>query len=148
MLKTNVLITNSSILIDVFISLLPTAYCCLSNMKQIIQSHNRRLLRNDSTVDDWKCLKKNKHNCPLLGKCSTENVIYKATVTLDNCVKTYIRSGQSLKRCGTGTAFYLELTSQNASPVNLYAKVLVLVIIAVKVSYFSTMICIFNIPQL
>ena len=65
-------------------------------MKQIIQSHNRKLLRTDSTVDDCKCLKKNKHKCPLPGKCNTENVIYKATVTSDNCVKTYIGStGQS-----------------------------------------------------
>ena len=71
----------------------------LPNMMKIIQSHNRTLLRNDSTVEDCKSLKKNKHKCLLAGKFNTENFTYKATVTSYNCVKTYIRStGQSFKK--------------------------------------------------
>ena len=58
-------------------------------MKQIMQSHKRKLIRTDSTVHECKCLKKNKHKFSLPGKCNTENVINKATVTSDDCVKTY-----------------------------------------------------------
>ena len=55
-------------------------------------------------------LKKNKHKCPLPGKWNTKNVIYKATVISDNCVKTDIEStGHLSKRGGTGTAFHSEL---------------------------------------
>ena len=36
--------------------------CCLPDIKQIVQSHNRKLLRNDSTVDDCICLKKTNIN--------------------------------------------------------------------------------------
>ena len=49
-------------------------------------------MRDPSTVDECKYLKKNKHKCPLPGKCNTENVIYTATVTWDRCVKSYIGS--------------------------------------------------------
>ena len=78
-------------------------YCCLPIMQQIIQSHNRKLLRNDSAVDDFKCLKKSKHKYPLPGKFNTENIIYKTTVTSDICVKTYIgTTGQSFNKSWYG----------------------------------------------
>ena len=88
-------------------------------MKQIIQSHNRRLVWSDTTVDYCKCLKKNKHKCPLPGKFNIENVIHKATVTSDNCEKTYIEAtGQSFKKGGTSIALHLKLRTQNVSPAN------------------------------
>ena len=86
-------------------------------MKQIIQSHNRKLLRTDSTVDECKCLKKNKHKCPLPAKCNTKNVIYKATVTSDNCVKTYIGSkGKSFKKMLYGHCFLFRIENSTCIP--------------------------------
>ena len=61
-------------------------------MKQTFQSHTRKLLRTDSTKDECKGFKKNKHNCPLPSKSNTENILYKATVTSENCLKAYIGS--------------------------------------------------------
>ena len=79
-------------------------------MKQIVQSNNRKLLRIDSTVDGCKCLKNNKPKCPLPGKCKTENIICKATESLDSCVKTYIGSkGQSFKRRLYGNCFSIRI---------------------------------------
>ena len=92
------------------------SYCCLTNMKQIIQPHNRKLLRNNSTVDDCKCLKKNKHKCPLPDKCNTENVIYKATVTY-SCIKTYIGStGRSFKKRWYGHCFSFRIENSKCIP--------------------------------
>ena len=65
-----------------------------------------------------------KQKCLLPGKSNTKNVIYKAIVTSDKCVKTYTGStGQSFKKKWYGHCSYSELRIQNAFFVRLFATV-------------------------
>ena len=61
-------------------------------MKRIIQFCNRKLLKNEPAVDDCECVGNNKQKFPLSDKCYTENVLYKATETSDNCKLRYVES--------------------------------------------------------
>ena len=62
-------------------------------MQSIIKQHNSKILASDGNVDDPGCnCRQGSSQCPLLGKCLTDNVIYEATVTADNDIKTYIGS--------------------------------------------------------
>ena len=52
-------------------------------MKQIIPSHNSKVLRKSSDAPPNKtCNCRVKDSCPLEGKCLSDNLIYQATVTL------------------------------------------------------------------
>ena len=109
-------------------------------MKQIIKSHCRRLLRNDTNVDDCKCLKKNKLKCPLPAKCNTKNLIYKANVNSDTNVKILIRSkGKSFENRWYGHWSYFIFEKSKCIPVNLSAIVLlgVTLLIGVTVTSFE-----------
>ena len=61
---------------------------CMPNISSIISSHNKSVLtkeaeRNPVTnTQDWNCRKK--ETCLLSGKCLTEGVVYKATVTRED----------------------------------------------------------------
>ena len=83
-------------------------------MKLIIRSHNKKLLRTDTTANDCKRLKKNKNKCSLPSKYNTENVIYKATVFSDNFVKTCIGSTvQYFKKRWYGHCFSFRIENPN-----------------------------------
>ena len=51
----------------------------MKNMGQIIKSHNAKLL-NETNRSNPTCNCQIKRNCPLKGKCTSENVIYRAHV--------------------------------------------------------------------
>ncbi len=53
------------------------------NFSTIISSHNKKLMRTNTTISDrtCNCPNKLKPNCPLDGKCLAKNIIYKTTVT-------------------------------------------------------------------
>ena len=74
----------------------------MSNMKSIIQSHNKRVLQKKETTDNSPvrtCNCSKKEQCPLNGKCLTENVVYKATVSSSSGTKEYLGStGQTFKK--------------------------------------------------
>jgi hypothetical protein len=82
-------------------STLKISYCCMPNMKQLIQGHNKRILSNDgpSNSQAKMCNCRLKTACPLNGTCLRENVIYKAEVSTAEDTKTYIGStGLTFKR--------------------------------------------------
>ena len=68
---------------------LKLSYSCMNNMGNIIKAHNRILTATDNQPED-KCNCRNKDNCPLPGKYTTQNVTYEATVTTPNNSKKYI----------------------------------------------------------
>ena len=72
------------------------SYSCLPNIEQIINGHNKKVLRehNETNISEPQrlCNCRDKNSCPLNGKCLTQCLVYRATVTeLDsNKKETYI----------------------------------------------------------
>ena len=75
------------------------SYSCMNNVKRVISSHNKRLLRETksaqvSTKDSSKqlCNCRNANECPLNNMCLTKDLVYQAEVITkeDNDIKTYI----------------------------------------------------------
>ena len=76
------------------------SYSCMSNTKQIIDNHNKRLLNSsgntsvpaDNTKNNKTCNCRQKNACPLNGNCLQSSVVYQATVTRNdnNTAETYI----------------------------------------------------------
>ena len=62
----------------------------MSNMKTVINNHNKKVLNNatEDTTNGFNC--RSKRQCPLDNQCLTPNVIYKASVTCDDVEKSYI----------------------------------------------------------
>ena len=58
------------------------SYRTTFNMKQIISSHNAKIIRkSEAPLVKRTCNCRNKVNCPLEGKCLVDNLIYQATLT-------------------------------------------------------------------
>ena len=77
------------------------SYSCMSNIKKLIQKHNRKYLKtrnNEQNETLCNCQTKNKY--PLKNKCLVENVVYKATIRSENETKNYLGStgGTFLKK--------------------------------------------------
>ena len=70
------------------------SYSCLPNIKNQINSINRKLLQDKQSDDNNKlCNCRKKSDCPLNGKCLTKSIIYEAKVTTDdNEERTYVGS--------------------------------------------------------
>ena len=64
------------------------SYRCLPNMGAIISQHNKKILRGEPTPLRCRCL--DKPNCPMPGKCATDKVVYRATVTTAEKTETYV----------------------------------------------------------
>ena len=67
---------------------LKLSYSCMPNISNIISSHNKAVLneethRNNTTVAK-ECNCRQKNTCPLNGKCQTEGIVYQATVTRED----------------------------------------------------------------
>ena len=60
------------------------SYCTMKNMKAIIKGHNAKLLAPPTPADPklCSCPRSIKDQCPLDGKCLTDSIIYKATVSV------------------------------------------------------------------
>ena len=56
------------------------SYCCTQNVANIIKSHNKKLI-SPSNQKKLSCNCRNKKECPLDGKCRSENIIYKCVAT-------------------------------------------------------------------
>ena len=98
---------------------LKISYSCTKNFKQIMQAHNKRILHSNKTAatqeNTCNCQKKNKHLCPLKGKCVQTDVIYTATTTEDE-PKTYIGSTENFKnRYNSHTFSFRHETHRNAT---------------------------------
>ena len=57
------------------------SYRTTPNMKRLISSHNAKVIRNSEAPPAVRtCNCRNKENCPLDGKCLTDNLVYQATI--------------------------------------------------------------------
>ena len=59
---------------------LKISYLCMTNMKSIINSHNKIILKNDEK-ENKKCNCIKKEECPINNECLTTNIVYKANIT-------------------------------------------------------------------
>ena len=71
------------------------SYSCMPNIKQIIDGHNKAILKITETVQPQKnegntCSCRNKEDCLLNGECLVSEVVYQATVTNRDKKETYI----------------------------------------------------------
>lgn len=74
---------------------LKLSYSCMPNIGNIINAHNKHILKEEpknSTPKTAECNCRQKGSCPLAGKCLTEGVVYQAKVKrADNLTEeTYI----------------------------------------------------------
>ena len=62
------------------------SYSCMNNIGSIIRSHNAKILSTTKTptTPPRTCNCRQRLNCPLDGKCLTECIVYKATVSAPN----------------------------------------------------------------
>lgn len=64
---------------------LKLSYTCTPNIKQVIDGHNKAILKKsytheqDQTTRMYNCC--NQNDCPLKGECLQREIIYQATVT-------------------------------------------------------------------
>ena len=85
---------------------LKISYSCMSNMKTLILSHNKKVLDNfnrkrkmEESANDSMCNCRVKEECPLKGECKVEGIVYQADISSDLGDKIYIGStGQSFKK--------------------------------------------------
>ena len=71
------------------------SYSCMPSVKQIIDGHNKAILKKADTTtlqrdQGKKCNCRKKEDCPLNGECMVDEVVYQATVTTENTTETYI----------------------------------------------------------
>ena len=70
------------------------SYSCMANVKQIIDGHNKNILKKavqpqqDTTTKTCNCRKGDE--CPLKGECLLKEVVYQAKVTTKEKTETYI----------------------------------------------------------
>ena len=60
------------------------SYRCMPNIKNYIDRHNTKVMKtmdnNNISTERCNCQVSKKADCPLPGRCTAENVVYKATV--------------------------------------------------------------------
>eukprot|EP00745_Piridium_sociabile_P013986 TRINITY_DN2060_c0_g1_i4.p1 TRINITY_DN2060_c0_g1~~TRINITY_DN2060_c0_g1_i4.p1 ORF type:complete len:436 (-),score=96.63 TRINITY_DN2060_c0_g1_i4:282-1589(-) len=71
------------------------SYSCMPNIKQIIESNNKRKLnpeKRNNTNQESNCNCRKRDECPLQNNCQTQNIVYQATVTekITQKAETYI----------------------------------------------------------
>ena len=59
---------------------LKVSYSCMPNVGPIIKSHNKKVT-NTEKKQTKHCNYRKKQECPLEGKCRSEDIIYKCVVT-------------------------------------------------------------------
>ena len=97
---------------------LKLSYSCMPNIKSIISSHNKAVLSNfyqSQTQTNYKeCNCRKKDQCPLHGKCLTQNVVYQATVTTQTSSDSYVGLATNFKeRCRSHTASFRHKSKRN-----------------------------------
>ena len=72
------------------------SYSCTPNIKSVISSHNKNILKKTTTEQATKtCNCRNACPIPENGDCRSTCVVYKAAITSDNSTKIYIGSTES-----------------------------------------------------
>ena len=62
----------------------------MPNIKNIIDTHNKKMLNPNQIENIKPCNCADKSKCPLDGECRTQNIIYQATVESSKENQTYI----------------------------------------------------------
>ena len=66
----------------------------MPNMKSIFSSHNKALLSDynlsQTQTNKIECNRSKKDQCPLDGKCLTQNVVYRTTVSTQSSSERYV----------------------------------------------------------
>ena len=74
------------------------SYCCTQNIASIIKSHNKKLI-NTSIKTTLACNCRNKHECPLDGKCRAENIASKCVASVQGYPnKVFLGTAGDFKR--------------------------------------------------
>ena len=68
------------------------SYSCMPNVKSIISKHNKKILNSVANPPEnlSNCNCRVKENCPLEGDCLEKSIVYKASVSTEECSKFYI----------------------------------------------------------
>ena len=66
------------------------SYRTTSNIKNLISSHNQKVIRKTENSAVKKMCNCAKPPCPLQGKCQTDNLVYQTTVKTQSDEQTYI----------------------------------------------------------
>ena len=74
---------------------LKLSYSCMPNVKQIIDGHNKAILKKTAQPQqdsrgDKTCNCREKDECPLNGECLAKEIVYQAKVTTEGSFETYI----------------------------------------------------------
>ena len=70
---------------------LKISYSSMDNMEKLTKAHNNKLInKNNNHTTQPRCNCRNKDDCPLPGKCTSQNIVYQATVTSQNEEKIYV----------------------------------------------------------
>ena len=97
---------------------LKLSYSCMPNIKSIISSQNKAVLSNfyqsQTQTNDKECKCRKKDQCPLDGKCPTQNVVYQATVTTQASSDSYVGLATNFKeRYRNHTASFRHKSKRN-----------------------------------
>ena len=67
-------------------------YSCMNNVKSIISSHSKSIIRKSTNSDKDKknCNCRKPEKCPMDGNCNVESIIYQAEVTSQTTREIYI----------------------------------------------------------
>ena len=80
----------------------------MSNIKSVIDSHNKNKMREKPAHDERECNCRKKESCPLQNQCLSKGIVHKATVTPDQGeTETYVGL--------TDTAFKTRLANHKQS---------------------------------
>lgn len=97
------------------------SYCCMPNMKNVIDNHNKRITTSNTTnntANARDCNCRQPENCPLEGHCLKSSIIYQACVTTpDNRTESYIglTEGNFKTRYNNHTASFRNENKRNAT---------------------------------
>ena len=70
------------------------SFCCTQNLGNIIKSHNKKLITSNNQIT-LPCNCRRKKECPLEGKCRTNDVVYKCIASAtDFSNKVYLGTAQ------------------------------------------------------
>ena len=73
---------------------LKLSYSCSPNIKQIIDGHNKTILRQNTQPEESttnkSCNCREPSKCPLKGECLVKDVVYQATVSTAESLETYV----------------------------------------------------------
>ena len=72
------------------------SYGCLPNMNNIIAGHNIKLQTENITENGCNC-RVGISECPVNGRCTETDVVYKVDIITGSCTNTYIGSTQNFK---------------------------------------------------